>query len=192
STARLFGNPEEPMRGYAQAAAPHQFNLNWLFPTGNPKSPVSDANLGNDPSADVNSGGFCESNDGARTLSPYACTSAVTTDVRISLAGYNRIETTSENNPCPDAANGAKVDRPVCVTYEFESASLTASNQVFNATNVVVAGTGVNQKVTFTMPSITQSGGTVNANFINGSARSASYECPIGATEPVWEANFCE
>lgn len=185
STARFFGDPLNPMRGYAETSAPHVFVLSWNFPTGNPGSPVTDNDKNNDPSATVAGGGACTQNPAGNTSNPYGCKSSSLTSFQMTLAGYNRIIFEQIRNPCPNASSSSKVDRPVCVVYGFSGASV--DNPSAAATGVSTSNTGtIREQTTFTIPAIVSGGSSrVTTSFTGPTQTSASHTCPDGIN-PVW------
>lgn len=185
SSARYFGNPLNPMRGYAAARAPIGFNLAWNFSTGNPASPVTDANKGNDPSAAVGNSGLCDPNDAGNTSNPYRCQAYASTNVVVSLAGYNRIEVDNNaNNPC----GSGQVSKPSCVVYTFTSATVNTTPATLiplSSYSVPLANIGkLNEVGTFTIPGITPAGGSqLTVNFTR-SQPPTTWQC--SGTTPVW------
>lgn len=184
STARFFGDPLNPMRGYAETSAPHTFILSWSFPGGNPGSPVTDNDKNNDPSATIAGGGDCTPAAG-NTSNPYGCKSSSLTSIQATLAGFNRIEFNQINNPCPNAPNGSKANRPVCVVYTFSS--VTVDNPSASATGVSITNQGtIREQVAFTIPGIVSGGSSrVTATFTGPTQTNATHTCPDNIN-PVW------
>lgn len=182
STARFFGDVLNPMRGYAQTSAPIPFNLSWAFPSGNPPSPTSDSNKGNDPAATVSGSGGCTPNTAGNTSNPYACLTSATSNVEITIAGYNRIETdTNFNNPC----GSGQVDKPSCVVYTFSGASVNSPASSVN-TSTLVSGTPgkLNEVRAIIIPGVNATpASTVTLNFTR-STPATTYTCNSG--QPVW------
>lgn len=185
STARYFGNPLDPMRGYAQTSAPVPFELNWNFPTGNPSSPVSDANKGNDPTAVVVGGAACSPSMANNTSNPYACTTSSLADVRLLLGGYNRIENnTNFNNPC----GSGKVTKPTCVVYSFNGASIdTPTGSVVAGSETLESGTRgrLDEVIGITIPRVSTSS---NSRVTLGFSRTVlepTYTCGTNG-QPTW------
>lgn len=185
STARFFGDPLNPMRGYAETSAPHQFSLSWSFPGGNPGSPVTDSDKNNDPSATVAGAPDCTPNDAGNTSNPYACTTSSLTSFQITLAGYNRIITERVANPCPGAPNNSRVDRPVCVVYAFSGASVDNPSAAIGTFNQTEPGT-IRERVSFTVPSIVSGNSSrVGVSFLGPTSTSATLATCSGIN-PTW------
>ena len=188
STARFFGDVLNPMRGYAQTSAPLPFTLRWTFPTGNPGSPASDSNKGNDPAATVTGSGACTPGSAGNSSNPYACSSSSTSNIEISLAGYNRIEATDVNNNGDFCSGGGKVARPSCVVYSFTGATVNAPSATLLASDYVIApGTSgkLTEQGTLVIPLITNgSSSELTVNFGNRTVTPATFTC--SGTTPVW------
>lgn len=185
STARFFGDPLNPMRGYAETSAPHRFSLSWSFPGGNPGSPVADSDKNNDPSATVAGGANCTPNAAGNTSNPYACTTASLTSFQMTLAGYNRIITERVANPCPGAPNNSKVDRPVCVVYAFSGASVDNPSATIGTFSTTDPGT-IREQVSFTVPSIVSGNSSrVSVSFLGPTSTSATLATCSGIN-PTW------
>lgn len=187
STARFFGDPLNPMRGYAETSAPHTFVLSWTFPGGNPGSPVTDNDKNNDPSATIAGGGDCTPNAAGNTSNPYGCKSSSLTSIQATLAGFNRIESSQISNPCPNAPNGSKVNRPVCVVYTFDASMTSVDNPAASVTGVTTTNQGtIREQVAFTIPGIVSGGSSrVTTTFTGPTQTNASHTCPDGIN-PVW------
>lgn len=181
STARFFGDVLNPMRGYAQTSALIAFNLHWDFPSGSPASPTTDSNKGNDPAATVTGSGGCTPSVASNTSNPYACTTSGASNVEITIAGYNRIEVSSVNNPC----GSGKVDKPQCVVYTFTSASVDNPVASTNSSTLVSGTAGKLSEVRkFTVSAVNATpASTVTVNF-NRSTPATTHTCS-GST-PQW------
>jgi type IV pilus modification protein PilV len=182
SASRLFGDTINPMRGYAQSSAPIPFNIDWGFPSGNPASPTSDSNKGNDPGATVTASGACTPNSANNTSNPYGCTTSSTSNVEVSISGYNRIETdTNFNNPC----GSGKVDKPSCVVYTFTSAVVDSPAATVTSSTLVSGTAGhLNEVLKFTLPAVNATPvSTVTLNF-DRTTPATTYTC--SGTTPVW------
>jgi hypothetical protein len=185
STARYFGNPLNPMRGYAETSAPIPFNLSWNFPNGNPSSPVTDSNKGNDPTAVVAGGATCSPGGANNNSNPYTCQTGSVSDVVISMAGYNRIEYDNNfNNPC----GSGKVIKPTCVIYTFNGASVsTPSGSVPAGSYSLVGGASgkLNEMIQITIPAVSpSSNSSVTVDFTRRT-QDATYTCDASGA-PVW------
>lgn len=184
NTARYFGNPLNPMRGYAETSAPIPFNLSWTFPSGNPQSPVTDSNKGNDPTAVVIGGAACSPSNASNNSNPYTCQANSVTDVQISMAGFNRIEYNSINNPC----GSGKVDKPTCVIHTFNGASVgTPAGSVAAGNYTLVSGTSgkLDEMIQITIPAVSpSSNSSVTVDFTRRT-QDATYTCNA-ASQPVW------
>lgn len=183
STSRFFGDPLNPLRGYAQTSAPLPFNLAWGFPGGNPPSPTADSNKGNDPAATVTGSGACTPSTAANSSNPYACFSSTAANVEISIRGYNRIENEVVNNPCPGAPGGSKADRPMCVVYTFNGASVNSpASSVPASSYTLVSGAGtqgkLSEEIKFTVPGISSTtASTVTIDFTRATTSASTYTC---------------
>lgn len=185
STARYFGNPLNPMRGYAETSAPIPFNLSLSFPSGNPQSPVTDSNKGNDPTAVVIGGAACSPSSASNTSNPYTCHANSANDVSLSMAGYNRIEYNDNfNNPC----GAGKVNKPTCVIYAFNGASVsTPSGSVPAGNYTLVGGTSgkLDEMIQITIPAVSPStNSSVTVDFTR-TTQDATYTCDASGA-PVW------
>lgn len=185
STARYFGNPLNPMRGYAETSAPIPFNLTLSFPSGNPQSPVTDSNKGNDPTAMVVGGAACSPNAASNTSNPYACQASNANGVEISMAGFNRIEYNDNfNNPC----GSGKVSKPTCVIYTFNGASVsTPAGSVPAGNYTLVSGTSgkLDEMIQITIPAVSPStNSSVTVDFTRRT-QDATYTCDASGA-PVW------
>lgn len=185
STARYFGNPLDPMRGYAQTSAPVPFQLNWNFPSGNPPSPVTDSNKGNDPTAVVGGGAACSPSTANNASNPYRCTTSALSDVPLSLGGYNRIEyDTNFNNPC----GAGKVTKPTCVIYGFNGASIdTPEGSVSAGSATLISGTPgkLDEVIGITVPRVsTSTNSRVTLNFTR-TVQEPTYVCGTNG-QPTW------
>jgi type IV pilus modification protein PilV len=180
SAARIFGDVLNPMRGYAQTSAPIPFNLSWDF--GNPGSPTTDSNKGNDPAATVTGSGACTPNAAGNTSNPYACSTSTASNVEVTIAGYNRIEhDTNFNNPC----GAGKVDKPTCVVYTLTGASVN-NPAASVGTSTLVSGTAgkLDEVRSVIVPGVNATpASTVTLSFTK-STPATTYTC--NATTPVW------
>lgn len=191
STARFFGNPLNPMRGYAQTSAPLSFKLSWNFPSGNPASPVSGSATGDDPTASVTNSGICSPNTSANnTTNPHTCNAPGTTGVEISLAGYNRIQYSDVKDDC--AGGNAKTSKPTCVIYTFTGATVDQPNGTVAAASATVvdpAKTGkVGEIIRFTLPSLSNAAAnpsTVTASF-SRTTTDATSSCDTNTKKITW------
>lgn len=185
STARNFGDPTNPMRGYASAKAPEIFSLTWSFTTGNPGSPVADSNKGNDPSAATGNNALCNPGTAGNNSNPYTCPSFGTNNIPLALAGYNRIELdTNFSNPC----GAGKVSKPQCVVYTFSGATVGTPAASIVSTNYTLADSTragkLDEKGTLVIPGITPSGNSsVTVNFTR-SLPATTHTC--SGTTPTW------
>lgn len=190
STARFFGDPTKPMRGYAQTSDPLSFKLSWNFPSGNPASPVAGSAIGDDPTASVTNSGICSPNTSANnSTNPHTCNAPGTSGVEISLAGYNRIQYSDVKDDC--AGGNAKTSMPTCVIYTFTGATVDQPNgsvAAASATVVDPAKAGkVGEIIRFTLPSLSNAAAnpsTVTASF-SRTTTNATPSCDAG-NKTVW------
>lgn len=183
NSARFFGDVLNPMRGYAQTSAPIPFRLSWDFPSGNPDSPTTDSNKGNDPAATVTAGGACTPSNANQTSNPYACSTATATNVEITISGFTRIENVANfNNPC----GTGKVDKPSCVVYAFNGASVDSPAGSVASSTLVSGTTGKLDEVRkFTVPGVSAATpSTVTVDFLR-TTPATTYTCNA-ASQPVW------
>lgn len=185
STARYFGNPLNPMRGYAQTSAPIPFRANWSFQTsGGVNSPATDSNKANDPSISVVDGSACTPASGTHTSNPYACSATSALGFDVLLAGYNRIDMDENfNNPC----GAGKVSKPQCVVYTFTGGGVDTAPPGTIGSSSLYAGTAgkINEVIRVTVPRIeTTSQSTVTLNF-SVARPETTYTC-TAANTPAW------
>lgn len=183
NSARFFGDVLNPMRGYAQTSAPIPFRLVWEIPGGNPASPMTDGNKGNDPAATVTASGACTPNPANHTSNPYTCSTASATNVEVTISGFTRIENDSNaNNPC---GNG-KVNKPSCVVYTFTGASVDSPAGTVTASTLVSGTTGhLNEVRKFIIPGVNATTpSTVTLDFTR-TTPDTSHTCDASA-QPVW------
>jgi Tfp pilus assembly protein PilV len=185
STARYFGNGLDPLRGYAETSPPLQFNLEWDFPGGNPASPMAGTSPSNDPTARVTGATDCTPNTaGNNTTNPHRCTSAQDTSVELTIAGFNRIEYSTINNPC--AGGNATSNKPECVVYSVTSVTVNNPASSISGPGTLVGGTAgkLDAQRRFTLPAIstsTQSQVTIN---FSRSLPATTFTCV--ANQPQW------
>jgi len=184
NTAHFFGDPTNPMRGYAQTGAPQAFQLSWSL------AAASDRSKANDPSAEVTGGGVCTPNSANNSSNPYACSSPSTSAIELRLAGYNSKDTVRFSNPC---GNG-NVDRPRCLVYTFSGATVDNPSATILATSYTATNPGkLSESGVLTIPAINSgTSSRVTVSFLGPAITEATWTCPTGATEPVWDPLACD
>lgn len=184
NTARFFGDPTNPMRGYARTAAPQAFQLSWSM------AAASDHSKANDPSAEVTGGGVCTPSSANSSSNPYACSAPTTTAIDLRLAGYNSKDTVRFSNPC---SNG-NVDRPRCLVYTFNGATVDNPSATIPGANYTTTNAGrLSESGVLTIPAINSgTSSRVTVNFLGPTITEATWTCPTGATQPVWDPLACD
>ncbi|MBB5015190.1 type IV pilus modification PilV family protein [Rehaibacterium terrae] len=190
-TRVLFGDPNNPSRGFATMPGGHRFTVNW---SGVPRA--TNNNKSDDPSVEVgrDSSAPCDPSQARNTSNPYSCRSATTSAVELVMGGYNYLRTASGNinNPCPGAANNDKIGQgqAKCVAYTLTGLQVDgALVSPLMVTQVGAAPGTPGEKILVTLPSIRSSPleSSVTISF-SESERNATAVCQ-GSTFTGWSCD---